>query len=314
MFDDQPSSTVATPPANLPTEPEDMLAGVDSAPAPVTTPNALSAGLLRRKTMAEPAATPMATPPAPPRPSVKPEPSMQTMPILPPADKETETPLRPDAPVTYKTSEPVLGKVFLVLGIIGGVAAAAFVGLWVYRTYFQNKDAQGLIPAPPVSAPTPAPEPAPAPAPAPSPEPAVQPTSTLPEATVVSSTETGATVKSKNILFGDQPDTDQDGVDDATEVKNGTNPNNPDTDGDGLTDGEEATLTGSDPNKVDTDGDGLSDFDEAKIWHTNPLNSDTDGDGFSDGTEVQHGYNPLGAGKLVLPSTSTAAGASTTKK
>jgi hypothetical protein len=70
-----------------------------------------------------------------------------------------------------------------------------------------------------------------------------------------------------------------------------------DIDGDGLSNEEEIAL-GTDPENSDTDGDGLSDYEEVKIYHTDPLNPDTDGDGYLDGEEVEHGYNPLGSGKL----------------
>lgn len=262
-----------------------MLASVDdvAAPAADANANALSAGLLKRKAPAPPA-SPRAAAPTP-------------------MDANAGTaPMAEQPPVTYKTSEPVLGKVFLTLGIIVGLGALGFGGWWAYNKYYVATPApiQRVNPPTPAAPVTPEPEPAPV----------ILPTSTVEAATstaptIVSSTDTGATIKSKNILFGEQADADQDGVDDATEKANGTNPNNADTDGDGLTDGEEATLFGTDPRVVDTDADGLSDFDETKIWHTSPLTSDTDGDGFSDGTEVQHGYNPLGDGKLVVPATST---------
>ncbi len=70
-----------------------------------------------------------------------------------------------------------------------------------------------------------------------------------------------------------------------------------DTDGDGLSNEEEEIL-GTDPENSDTDGDGLSDREEVKIYHTNPLHEDTDLDGYLDGEEVEHGYDPLGDGKL----------------
>lgn len=73
-----------------------------------------------------------------------------------------------------------------------------------------------------------------------------------------------------------------------------------DQDLDGLTDAEEGKQ-GTDPNSSDTDNDGLLDRDEIIIYKTNPLKPDTDGDGKSDGYEVRHNTNPLGAGKLVLP-------------
>ncbi|OJI07627.1 hypothetical protein BK004_00885 [bacterium CG10_46_32] len=71
-------------------------------------------------------------------------------------------------------------------------------------------------------------------------------------------------------------DTDQDGLSDAQEFSNGTN-----------------------PRLVDSDNDGLSDWEEIAIFGTNPLNVDSDGDSYVDGQEVQNGYNPLGPGKLL---------------
>ncbi|QBE48447.1 binary toxin-like calcium binding domain-containing protein [Leucobacter triazinivorans] len=54
-------------------------------------------------------------------------------------------------------------------------------------------------------------------------------------------------------------DTDEDGLSDAAEADNSTDPYAADTDGDGLDDYQEVTLVGSDPNVADTDGDGHSD-------------------------------------------------------
>lgn len=71
-----------------------------------------------------------------------------------------------------------------------------------------------------------------------------------------------------------------------------------DTDQDGLPDGEEAAL-GTNSRLVDSDSDGLSDWEEVKVWDTKPLVSDTDNDTYPDGHEVQNGYNPNGAGKLL---------------
>lgn len=48
----------------------------------------------------------------------------------------------------------------------------------------------------------------------------------------------------------------------------------------------------------DSDADGLADRDEEEIYGTDPSNPDTDSDSYSDGTEIQGGYNPLGAGPL----------------
>ena len=53
------------------------------------------------------------------------------------------------------------------------------------------------------------------------------------------------------------------------------------------------------PNQ-DFDADGLTNAEEQE-WQTDPIVADTDGDGYVDGTEVSHGYNPLGPGKLNEP-------------
>ncbi len=93
-------------------------------------------------------------------------------------------------------------------------------------------------------------------------------------------------------------DTDQDGIDDYTEMVSGfdmsinyvdkynnpqsivelvfTDPTDNDSDDDGLLDGEERNGTyiyRTHPNMLDTDGDNLSDGDEINIFNTNPLNA-----------------------------------------
>jgi hypothetical protein len=80
-------------------------------------------------------------------------------------------------------------------------------------------------------------------------------------------------------------DSDGDGIDDQTEIDNGTDPNNADSDGDGLDDGEEE-LEGTNPNNADTDGDGVNDGDEVNTHFTDPLDPDTDADGLEDGAEI----------------------------
>lgn len=112
-------------------------------------------------------------------------------------------------------------------------------------------------------------------------------------------------------------DTDKDGVTDAKEIAQGTNPKNPDTDGDGLIDSKDPNPLkpdtdgdgdpdGTDPNPTDpkiftprdTDGDGIpdskdSDMDNDGLYNwqetkstggigTDPLKYDTDGDGVGD--------------------------------
>ncbi len=71
----------------------------------------------------------------------------------------------------------------------------------------------------------------------------------------------------------------------------------PDSDQDGLSDATEAAL-GTSVTAADTDDDGLFDREEVEVYETNPLNPDTDGDTFLDGAEVSNGYNPNGSGKL----------------
>ena len=88
-------------------------------------------------------------------------------------------------------------------------------------------------------------------------------------------------------------DADGDGLSDADEGAQGTDPNNADTDGDGLSDGDEL-IRNTDPNDPDSDNDGLNDGDEINRG-TNPLVADTDGDGVTDGVEVLFGSDPLSA-------------------
>ena len=95
-------------------------------------------------------------------------------------------------------------------------------------------------------------------------------------------------------LAFNESDPDGDGLSNAREMEQGTDPNNPDTDGDGLNDGDEVER-GTDPLDPDSDGDGLTDGDEI-VWGSDPLNPDTDGDGWQDGFEVHEaGSSPVQA-------------------
>lgn len=87
----------------------------------------------------------------------------------------------------------------------------------------------------------------------------------------------------------DNPDTDNDGIRDGTEVfgANPTNPTRPDSDGDGLCDGA-GSGDGSCRPGEDTNGDGGRDAGE-----TDPNVADTDGGSVPDGTEVGRGTDPL---------------------
>lgn len=89
-------------------------------------------------------------------------------------------------------------------------------------------------------------------------------------------------------------DSDGDGVVDAIEINNGTNPALADSDGDGLLDGGSGALGIEDyPIGLDLDGDNLVDGEAA--FGTNPNKSDTDGDGTDDHVELldHYGSDPL---------------------
>ena len=98
-------------------------------------------------------------------------------------------------------------------------------------------------------------------------------------------------------------DCDGDGLTNAEETTNGTDPNNADTDGDGINDGQEVNTDGTDPldscdsvggtplSTDDCDGDGLTTAEETTNG-TDPNNADTDGDGLTDGEEVNNVDDP----------------------
>ncbi len=257
MFDDV-TTNQAPPPGNLPLEPEDILAGVDDsvnvAPdqfgtdqvAASTTPNALGAGLLKKKT---PESFTTQTPQA-----------LSDKDLLPTGA----------APVTYAVKGPVLGKVLLVF--FGGLAVVGISlgGWWGYHHFFSTSKTSlpvSVVKQTPVN-----PEPTPVVG-----QPVTVPTSSAPVVTVVApltpdnATNT-VTAKMKNdqILFGETVDTDHDGIDDQREKELGTDPRQADTDGDGLSDGEEVIVWKTDPLNPDTDGDGYPDAQEVHN-HYNPL-------------------------------------------
>ena len=84
-----------------------------------------------------------------------------------------------------------------------------------------------------------------------------------------------------------QPDTDQDGLSDGSEVKvHLTRPDRSDSDDDGLTDGQEVNVYSTDPTIQDSDNDGLIDGEEVNTYGTDPMVVDTDEDSIDDGDEV----------------------------
>ncbi len=76
-------------------------------------------------------------------------------------------------------------------------------------------------------------------------------------------------------------DTDDDGIDDVTELRSGTDCNECDTDGDGECDGDDVCPLVYDPNQVDTDGDDVGDACDVCPTATDDQ-TDTDGDGDGD--------------------------------
>lgn len=102
---------------------------------------------------------------------------------------------------------------------------------------------------------------------------------------------------------GPLPDSDGDGLDDASEEEAGLDPLSDDTDGDGLRDGVEWFSSGrSDPHLPgtactrlgDTDSDGLKDCEEIMLG-TMPRSLDSDGDRLPDLIELLSGASPVDA-------------------
>jgi hypothetical protein len=245
MFDDQNAAKPVSPPPNLPIQPEDMFAQVEKD-------EVVQAPPLTSPTM-----------PIPEQPDALEAGLLRKKESVtpPPVSLSQENISTP--PSTYAVKEPILGKIIATLFglvILGGIG---FGGWWVYTNYFQAKrPVAPVVPqVPPVTSPDTV-------------EPPTTPVTT-PTSTTSDSNDT--------LLFGEQVDTDNDGLSDRREQE-----------------------LGSDPQKKDTDGDEVNDGDEVLIWHTDPIHPDTDSDGYPDGQEIKNGYNPNGAGKLFnVPTTTT---------
>jgi hypothetical protein len=96
-------------------------------------------------------------------------------------------------------------------------------------------------------------------------------------------------------------DLDSDGVGNALEYQNGSNPQAADTDGDGLTDAQEILTYATNPASVDSDGDGLNDHAEVITHNTDPWDRDSDNDSYTDLDEVLYGGNPNNVASLPQP-------------
>jgi len=236
MFDDQTNK--ASAPTNLPTEPDDMFAGVEKDESPTgaempveKVPDALDAGLLKKKE-----ASSIGNQPTTPMPSM------------------------------YEMKQPILGKIILFLLLAVVLGGVGFGGWFAYTKFVVKqpvpKDNKVVTPEiTEVVSPTPVTEL----------ENSIEAANTL-------ANEVTTQMNNDSILFGEAIDSDKDGLDDVREKE-----------------------LGIDPYKADTDSDGLNDGDEVIIWKTDPLNKDTDGDSYLDGEEVKNSYNPLGPGKLNIP-------------
>ena len=245
MFDDQQNAGGV--PSNLPMEPVDMFAGTendvptDDLPAEIPqTPNALSAGLLKKKDGSAPVVNNAPTP---------------TL----------------SSGAMYEMKQPILGKILLLVFLLVVLGGLGFGGWYFYNKFMAAKTPVVTSVTTPVSTADQKPAPVANEAPVETP------------VNSVDSSQVTASMNNDKILFGESVDSDKDGLDDVREKQIGT-----------------------DTQKADTDGDGLNDSDEVIIWKTNPLKTDTDEDTYTDGSEVFHGYNPLGSGKLFNVPTSTA--------
>lgn len=243
MFDDHPSTPQANVPSNLPLgEPPDIFEGTETS-APVV-PAPVSLDMSSDMTPASPSSALNAgvlTPKAPT--------PLSVMPQVPSIMGDENTIKEP------KLSRGIMITIMTLIIIFVLVGS----GWFVYRI-FSKKPADI----------------------------AVIPVETVPSLSNTSTDSALPTTPSVDVVVS----TSSDAVDHEIIVGE-----SPDSDGDGLKDEREKEL-GTDPNNWDSDMDNLSDGEEVLIWRTNPKNADTDADTYKDGAEVKSGYNPSGPGRL----------------
>ncbi|OGH66303.1 MAG: hypothetical protein A3B90_01225 [Candidatus Magasanikbacteria bacterium RIFCSPHIGHO2_02_FULL_41_13] len=255
MFDDHPSTPQANVPSNLPIgEPPDIFEGTEAeipiSPAPVNLDMPSSAALA-------------------------PASSALNAGILTPKTPVSQSSV-PQAPSIMggenTIKEPKLSRGIMVTIMVLVIAFVLLGSGWFVYRMFTKKPANI----------------------------AVIPVDTVPTFTSTSTDSALPTTPSVDVVS-----TSSDAVDHEIIVGE-----SPDSDGDGLKDEREKEL-GTDPNNWDSDTDNLSDGEEVLIWRTNPKNADTDSDTYKDGAEVKSGYNPSGPGRLTEILTASTSSSST---
>lgn len=230
MFDEQNQNSSA--PKNLPTEPVDMFAGVEKdtgklSPMPASSPDALSAGLLKKK---------------------------------------DETPISPHVThinQDLKMSTPILGKILLFLAVVLLLGGLAYGGWWFM---YGSKNQTAKVPVTPANQIDQTPQ-TPSTANTSTNIPAqINNDQILFGQAVDSDTDGLDDAREKEIGTDPQKiDTDADGLSDGDEVIiHKTNPLLADTDEDGLSDGDEVLIWHSNPLNPDTDADSYKDGEEVR--------------------------------------------------
>ncbi len=237
MFD-EPGQNQESP-KNLPVEPADMFAGVeknDNFSPSISTPDALSVGLLKKKD--------------------------ETSPL---GNSQMDS-----GPQNFKMSAPILGKVLLSLVVVIFLGGLAYGG---WRLFYQNKNKTTDLSAQP--APVNAIDQFQALQNSSSANAVAAPTTTPAKVNndqilfgqAIDSDKDGLDDVREKEMGADMysPDTDNDGLSDGDEVVvYKTNPVKADTDDDGLNDGDEVLIWRTNPINSDTDGDTYPDGTEVK--------------------------------------------------